>query len=259
MNRDGHKGVAFFVGPEVEHTPANSKKTLFVVGKQDIKEILQMAEKHKTPHVFMGANQSVDISDAAYLDKSITELLDRGYWVTLDYPAAIHGNMLELLNAGIWQSRLFVPLISVRIPSIESSSPNLTIKIDDVDFNSTNPGVWCHHFHELMDSNRFTSWQEYESDEVVGPEVASPVVETKTPVTPAPVAADEVKPEDMNPVDLGLDSVPTTALKPEVDDSLTRSITATALDAAEAYAEGATEDALGKEASKKPVKKVKAA
>ena len=30
MNRDGHKGVTFFIGPEVEHTPAYSKRTLFV-------------------------------------------------------------------------------------------------------------------------------------------------------------------------------------------------------------------------------------
>jgi hypothetical protein len=34
MNRDGHNDVNFFVGTEVERTPAFGKRTLFVVGWQ---------------------------------------------------------------------------------------------------------------------------------------------------------------------------------------------------------------------------------
>ena len=153
MNRDGHKGVVFFVGPEVEHSPAFSKRTLFVVGTPSLEEILKQAKDNRVTHVFMGANHSFSADQTnttPYWDNTITALLDCSFWVTLDYQAHEHKLVLQMLNAGIWQSRLFVPLLSVRIPKIETSSPNLTVKIDDVDFNTTNRGVWCFHFHEMQ-------------------------------------------------------------------------------------------------------------
>lgn len=172
MNRDGHKDVAYFIGPEVEHTPAYSKRTLFVVGKQDVAQIELMAREWKTPHIFLGANHSFayeNPGDNSYWDKTITALLDVGFSVTLDYPAHQHEQVLKMLNPGIWQSRLFVPLLSVRIPKVQTSSVNLTIKIDDIDFNSTNEGVWCLHHHQVTDSNRFTPWQDYTTDTILDP------------------------------------------------------------------------------------------
>ena len=124
MERIGHENTAFFIGPEVEHTPAFSRKTLFVVGKQDVEKILKLAREHKVTHIFMGANHSfvVDPTDGTlYWDKTITELLDRGFWVSLDYPAHQHESVLKILNAGIWQSRIFVPLLRVEIPKIQTS------------------------------------------------------------------------------------------------------------------------------------------
>jgi hypothetical protein len=272
MNRDGHKDVRFFVGPEVEHTPAYSKRTLFVVGKQDVAEILNQANSNRTTHIFMGANHSfsVDPTDGTlYWDKTITALLDKGFWVTLDYQAHEHKSVLMMLNAGIWQSRLFVPLLGVRIPKIETSSPNLTVKIDDVDFKATNRGVWCMHFHEVTDSNRFTDWQDYESDTVIddaslalkqGVSLMSSlenIVEPKTR-TVADVITDLPKPtEPLNDTELGLDVVPTTALKPDPDvvSEVVASTVKTPVDAANAYADGATSDPLSAEASKKPKSK----
>ena len=87
MNRQGHENVNFFIGPEVEYTPAHSKRTLFVVGKQSVEDILKEAREHRVTHVFMGANHSFNIDGDVYWDKAITELLDRGFWVTLDYQA----------------------------------------------------------------------------------------------------------------------------------------------------------------------------
>lgn len=176
MNRDGHDNVIFFVGPEVEHTPAYAKRTLFVVGKPQLAKILETANENKTPHIFMGANHSFSCeSNDPYWDQVITALLDKGFWVSLDYEAHTHKDVLKMLNPGIWQSRIFVPLLSVRIPKIETSSPNLTVKIDDVDFNATNPGVWCMHFHEVTDSNRFTGWGEYGTDLVIRKEAYAEV------------------------------------------------------------------------------------
>jgi len=289
MNREGHKNVAFFIGPEVEHTPAYSKKTLFVVGTQDIARILELAREHKVSHIFMGANHSFEPGHGdAYWDKTITALLDRGYWVSLDYQAHQHSALLKILNKGIWQSRLFVPLLNVRIPHVQTSSPNLVVKIDDIDFKATNPGVWCMHFHEVTDSNRFTDWVEYGSDVVIEEEDDKP-----TPMPPYSVAPDpsqkvtvknlkELKnvgqlgggdaflgslaalqdnekealadPDVRAGFEMGLDTGEKTALKPELD-AIAATVVTTPVDAAEAYAEGAKEDPLGKEGSKKGTKK----
>jgi len=286
MNRDGHNNVAFFIGPEVEHTPAYSKKTLFVVGKQDVSTIERLAREYKTPHIFMGANHSFDGSVDAYWDMTITALLDRGFWVTLDYEAHMHDKVLTMLNKGIWQSRLFVPLLGVRIPEVQTSSPNLTIKIDDVDFKATNAGVWCWNHQAITDANRFTDWQDYGTDFVLTegqvedkPTPMPPYIPAPTePVTPVdikklkPAIVEALQPKEVealkdpdvmagftgvkNDGSLGLDIEPTTALKPEteVEATIKALDVIDAASAADAYAEGAKEDPLSKEASKKPVK-----
>lgn len=218
MNRTGHENISYFVGPEVEQTPANSKRTLFVVGKQQVDEILKMAETNKVQHIFMGANHSFEVDPAdgtLYWNDTIVALLNAGYWVTLDYEAHNHDRVLQILSKEIWQSRTFVPLLSVRIPNVETSSPNLTVKIDDIDFDATNPGVWCMHYHEVTDSNRFTGWNEYSSDEVIGAVVLETQVEVPQP-KPTPVA--EEAPESnivQNAVEAGLDTTSLSQLKPE--------------------------------------------
>lgn len=312
MNRDGHQQKSFFIGPEVEHTPAYSKKTLFVAGihpAEDADTVERLARQYKTPHIFLGANHSFDATHyTEYFGKTwedlVTRLLDRGFWVTLDYPAHQHETVLKMFSPGIWQSRQFVPLLSVRIPKVQTSSPNLTVKIDDVDFKATNPGVWCMHFHEVTDSNRFTDWQDYGTDVVLtedqialqaGPAhtlpLRIPVPSTKLKVE-APVYADinkpavnlegikhlmeqdrkvqhlevegEVTEENLRVIEaafndgnLGLDTEGKSKLKPDPDvheETKTNGVDSPAA-AAEAYAEGTKEDALGKGTTKKtPVK-----
>jgi hypothetical protein len=208
MNRDGHQQKSFFIGPEVEHTPAYSKKTLFVAGihpAEDADTIERLAREYKTPHIFLGANHSFDATHyTEYFAKTwedlVTRLLDRGFWVTLDYPAHQHETVLKMFSPGIWQSRQFVPLLSVRIPKVQTSSPNLTVKIDDVDFKATNPGVWCMHFHEVTDSNRFTDWQDYGTDVVLTEDQIAPqagpahTLPARVSVPSKPVYADINKP-----------------------------------------------------------------
>jgi hypothetical protein len=41
------------------------------------------------------------------------------------------------------------------------------IKIDDRGFKETNPGVWSHSLHSLMDRKCFTDWQQYTNDEII--------------------------------------------------------------------------------------------
>lgn len=177
----------FFVGPEVEYTAANGKKTLFVVGMQKIKTIEELAIKHKTPHIFFGTANSF-LFDGNDWDRVISHFLERGYMVSVEYSAHQHEKMLSKLSSWIWQSKHFIPVLSVKIPNIEFSNPNLILKIDDSEFQHSNAGVWCYNHQELMDSNRMTGWQEYDLEEINYVEAATEEeVEVQKPIVQKPI------------------------------------------------------------------------
>ena len=60
MDREGHEDTKFFIGTEVEHTPAYGMYTLFVTGVQPVKDIEeQLLAYNQVEHIFFGANHSV--------------------------------------------------------------------------------------------------------------------------------------------------------------------------------------------------------
>lgn len=178
MDRAGHEQVNFFVGHEVEHTPAFGRKTLFVVGVQDTAKILEIVgdsqalldqSKHIT-HVYFGANQSFpnpDINDGPVWRKwesMIVECLQAGLLCTLDLDSTASEGLAE---GSLIEYNNFIPMISVKLPYVQLLGYNATLKIDDKDFAKTNPGVWCHSLHELRDRRVFTDWSKYTQDEVI--------------------------------------------------------------------------------------------
>lgn len=170
MNREGHETVDFFIGTEVERTPAFGMRTLFVVGVQDVDRIVKLAEDLKINHIYFGANQSfpnpsVDDSETwtAWQDM-VLGALKSGFLCTLDLDVKsaeglVEGSLVEYNN--------FIPMISVKLPYIQLLGYNATIKLDDKDFRATNPGVWCHSVHELRSRAAFTDWSKYTQDEVI--------------------------------------------------------------------------------------------
>ncbi len=169
-----HDDVIFFTGVEVEKTPAYDLDTLFVVGAQPISDILEQIEKGYTTHIYLGANQSfhIDISqnhqgEIKLWSDIIFKLLDKGYWVTLDYDIKYHN---WVLDCNFNEHQKFISQISVKLPSIEKLNYNACIKIDDRDYNYSNPGVWVHTVHDLKKRKVFTPWSEYEDDEPLGNE-----------------------------------------------------------------------------------------
>jgi hypothetical protein len=170
MNRAGHEQVNFFVGREVEHSPAFGHKTLFVVGVQDAGVIINMVMDNNCNHVYFGANQSFPNPETNDGDTwhewegMITKCLQRGLLCTLDLDVSsveglVEGCLIEYNN--------FIPMISVKLPSLQMLGYNATIKLDDKDFAATNPGVWCHQLHDLKDRKKFTDWSKYTQDEVI--------------------------------------------------------------------------------------------
>jgi hypothetical protein len=94
----------------------------------------------------------------------IQAVLDRGYWCTLDLDVSAVSGLTE---GGLTENAQFIPMISVKLPYIKLLGYNATVKIDDTDFQATNPGVWCHSLHDLMQRQKFTSWNQYTKDEIV--------------------------------------------------------------------------------------------
>ena len=171
MKRDYTDGVAedvvFFIGNEVEHTPAYGLRTLFVTGVQPIDAIalnLQGCE-----HIFFGANHSFNPSFNDYdgwkaWEDMIEFFLEKGYLCSLDIPLTA---VEEFHDGGLNEHSNFIPQIRVPIPYVKLWNYNTMLKIDDKDFKATNPGVWSHSLHTLMDRSKFTDWSQYKNDEIV--------------------------------------------------------------------------------------------
>ena len=169
MKRDYTNGQAdniiFFTGVEIEHTPAYGKKTLFVNGVQPVEDIalnLQGCE-----HIFFGANHSFNpqsYEEHKAWENMILFFLEKEYLCSLDIPI---NQVEEFHESGYCEYNNFIPQIRVPIPYVKLWNYNTMLKIDDKDFKATNPGVWSHSLHTLMDRSKFTDWSQYKNDEIV--------------------------------------------------------------------------------------------
>ena len=173
------EGITFFVGDEIERTPAYGMPTLFVVGVHEPDVILNLVNEYNgecdlipsnITHIYFGANQSfprlvTDDADAwRPWERMIDQCLDAGYWCTLDFDVSVVQGVLEMPVIG---HRRFIPQISVKLPYLQQLGYNATIKLDDIDFEYSNPGVWCHSLHSLTTRETFTDWGQYGKDEII--------------------------------------------------------------------------------------------
>jgi len=177
MNRDYTSGTAdnvvFFVGKEVEHTPAFGMLTLFVTGVHTSEEVQNALDAHYAlggypiEHIFFGANHSYDPKDNLEhqrWESMIQHFLKKELLCSLDIPMS---QVEEFHEGGLCEHNNFIPQIRVPIPYIKLWNYNTMIKIDDKDFKATNPGVWSHSLHKLMSRENFTDWSQYKNDEVL--------------------------------------------------------------------------------------------
>ena len=179
MKRDYATGeqdnIIFFTGVEVEHTPAFGMLTLFVTGVHTAEEVQQALDTHYAlggkpiNHIFFGANHSFEPEPDDYhywkqWEEMIEHFLKLDIWCSLDIPL----QAVEQFNDGpLNDYNNFIPQIRVPIPYIKLWNYNTMIKIDDIDFKATNPGVWTHSLHDLKDRSKFTDWSQYKNDEIV--------------------------------------------------------------------------------------------
>jgi hypothetical protein len=173
MKRDYTTGVSeavtFFIGTEIEHTPAYGLKTLFVTGVQEVDQIAFHAIGNECEHIFFGANHSFNPAFNDYAgwkkwEDMIEYFLGDGYLCSLDIPLSA---VEEFNDGGLNDHNNFIPQIRVPIPYIKLWNYNTMLKIDDKDFNATNPGVWSHSLHTLKDRSKFTPWTAYKNDKIL--------------------------------------------------------------------------------------------
>jgi len=169
MKRDYTTGeasdVQFFIGKEVEHTPAFGKLTLFVTGIHPVEDIA--SNLNGAEHIFFGAKHSFNPQTPEEWDmwqNMIQFFLNKDYLCSLDIPLSA---VEEFNEGGLNESDNFIPQIRVPIPYIKLWNYNTMLKIDDKDFKATNPGVWSHSLHKLMDRDNFTSWDKYKEDKIL--------------------------------------------------------------------------------------------
>ena len=173
MKRDYETGVAddavFFTGVEVEKTPAFGLKTLFVTGVQSCDVIQKHYDEEQCEHIFFGANHSFnpgvnfpqDSDQWDHWDNMIKAFLTAGKLCSLDIPISLAEAFLE---SPLIEYDNFIPQLRIPLPYAKLWNYNTMLKIDDKDFKATNPGVWCHSLHDLMDREKFTDWSKYGLD-----------------------------------------------------------------------------------------------
>ena len=169
MNRDYATGkknnITVFSGKEIEHTPAYGKQTLFLA-RNDLTfdQIQECAVMANAEAIYYGANRSYMHSQFMQVPQ-IMKFLEHGYYVTVDYPFELH-QMVSQKFALVWKHKNFIPFCSIIMPDSEEDS-SLCFKIDDIDFNKTNPGVWTMSMKDFKDKAGFTKGDEYKKDEPI--------------------------------------------------------------------------------------------
>ena len=169
MERDYKTGVKdnikVFSGVEIEHTPAYGKQTLFLA-RNDLTfdQIQELAVLSNAEAIYYGANRSYIHS---YFQQvlQVIKFIEHGYYVTVDYPFELH-QMVSQKYALTWKHEKFIPFCSIIMPDSEEDT-SLYFKIDDIDFNKTNPGVWTMSMKDFKEKAGYTKWDDYKRDEPI--------------------------------------------------------------------------------------------
>jgi hypothetical protein len=156
----------FETGPCQDHSLAKGRRTLFVNGVQDYATIREWAIVKDVSHIHFGSDGSFHtngVNDAegwASWQGMIVPFLQEKWLCTLELDLSeIEG----LIEDGLCEFNNFIPLISAKVPYISLLNYNAVIKIDDR--NQSNPGVWYHRVHTLMDTDKFVPNQFFIDDE----------------------------------------------------------------------------------------------
>ncbi len=169
MLRDYETGttdeIKVFSGLEIEHTPAYGKQTLFLATNElTFDEIHEMAVQVSAEAIYYGANRTFMHNHGTQIAQMM-KFLDIGYYVTIDYQYNLHNEVKKRFSS-IWNKEKFIPFCSIIFEN-SAEDNNLCIKVDDIDFNKTNPGVWTMSMNKFKQTSGYTKWDEYKKDKPI--------------------------------------------------------------------------------------------
>jgi hypothetical protein len=149
----------YFFGTEVEHSPYEGLKTLFVAGVMPTVEIRNLAIDNGVRQIYLAANQSYAAQALPQWLTQAVELSDKMV-VTVDVPIS---DLNYLSSFAPTLSRHTNVHIMLSIPARGLATiHNFTVKLDDKIPDLVNPGVWCVSKNSLQ--HHFTPWAAYEGD-----------------------------------------------------------------------------------------------
>ena len=157
--------VKVFSGLEVEHTPAYGLQTLFLA-RNDLTfdQIQECAVMTSAEAIYYGANRSYMHNHYQQV-LQVIKFIEHGYYVTVDYPFELH-QLVSQKYALTWKHPKFIPFCSIIMPDSEEDT-SLCFKIDDIEFNKTNPGVWTMSMKDFKSKAGYTKWDNYKKDEPI--------------------------------------------------------------------------------------------
>lgn len=169
MERTYQNGVSstakYFIGPEVEHTINFGKKTLFIVGKPDAYHLIeQVLRENQCEHYFFGANNSFhpqsqqEVDEYAVCMRMLSMSKPVSIDVGIEYMPLVMNSLIPFVPGICIQ-------IKVPVPHINKLNERTFLKIDDVGFNETNPGVWTVPLTTITNSPfSYNDWTVYKED-----------------------------------------------------------------------------------------------
>lgn len=165
MSVQKYKDVVYYVGIESEHTKAFGSKTFYVIGVRNPVQVITKANENKCKHIRIGAQGTFQKNKR--LLELISACMTEGFMLTAEVGIENYGWAMENIPRDTLNDNKFIMVVSVPLPNLTGIHPNLIIKVDDPDMSSSNQGTWTYPATELMDSNRFTRWDDHDSEVIV--------------------------------------------------------------------------------------------
>lgn len=170
-DQDSVSGVKAFVGIEIENTQAKGLPTLFLDPSKlsNAEMIVMIVSNSHVRHIYLNANH-YPIEDDLYFGRFEEVLQYIEGRSSIDLVTVEIQNSQAIANLGKSYLDRFQKLIlnvSIPIKDAKNYANRISIKIDDVDFKATNPGVWVQPMSEILSTRNFTGWDHYKNDEVI--------------------------------------------------------------------------------------------
>ena len=125
-------------------------------------DLFRMYQRYAATHGWKFEIMEISDTGLGGYKEAIASIAGRGVFARLKFESGVH--RVQRVPATEASGRIHTSAATVAVlPEAEE----VDIKIDDKDFEATNPGVWCHSLHDLTNRAAFTDWSKYTQDTII--------------------------------------------------------------------------------------------